>query len=119
MGVRNIAIPFVSVSGEFTFVINTGSNPVTISGQEIPGSTFKIDIAATVKILGFEMQGDLSIGVQDGIFSIEIEKLALNFFNVIDVDVSGYIRSNGQFKFRGEVNLEWARSRSTEAWVSS
>ena len=106
VGVGNISIPAVTIQGEFELEVNTGGSAVTIAGHTIQPATCQILIGATIKILGFELHGQVIMGVEDGVFGIELKDLKLNFFNFIDVNINGYIRSNGDFLFEGSIDIE-------------
>ena len=106
LGSDVIGITGVTITGDFALVVNTGGSSVTLNGRAIPGDTYLVEIDATVRVLGFNMQGSLTLGEDQGVFGIEIQDLSLDFFHFIDVNVDGYVRSNGQFLFQGEVSID-------------
>ncbi|MFM8475796.1 MAG: calcium-binding protein, partial [Planctomycetaceae bacterium] len=106
IGVGNISIPMVTIQGNFELEVNTSSAPVTIGERTIEPGTCRILIGATIKILGFELSGDVILGIENGVFGIELKDLKLNFFNFIDVNINGYVRSNGEFMFQGSIDIE-------------
>jgi hypothetical protein len=69
-------------------------------------NTFLVNVSGTVQILLFQMDAEVTIGVDDGVFLISLDELSLNFFNVLDITVSGFIRSDGQFEIEGEVSID-------------
>ncbi|MGV2341195.1 MAG UNVERIFIED_CONTAM: hypothetical protein LVR18_46810 [Planctomycetaceae bacterium] len=106
IGASAIGIPGVDIEGNFQLEVNTSSSPVTVNDRQIAGSTCQILIGATVNVLGFKMNGDLILGMSNGILGIEIKDLSLNFFNVANITVNGYVRSNGEFLFDGELKFD-------------
>ncbi|MEN9554493.1 MAG: hypothetical protein RLZZ232_779, partial [Planctomycetota bacterium] len=106
IGAGNISIPMVTIQGNFELEVNTSEAPVTIGDRTIAPATCQILIGATIRILGFELSGDVILGVEDGVFGIELKDLKLNFFNFIDVNINGYVKSNGDFLFEGSIDID-------------
>src|SRR6185436_8629034 len=52
-----------------------------------------------------EGNGDLEIGVENGVFEIAVNELSVHLF-ILDVTISGYIRSDGNFNLTGGVELD-------------
>ncbi|MFN7866205.1 MAG: hypothetical protein ACK5TX_02260, partial [Planctomyces sp.] len=106
IGAGNISIPMVTIQGDFELEVNTSSAPVTIGDRTIQPGTCRILIGATIRILGFELSGDVILGAENGVFGIELKDLKLNFFNFIDVNINGYVKSNGDFLFEGSIDID-------------
>jgi len=68
----------------------------------------------------FKMDADITISYVDGVFHTGFDNLELNFFNFMDVAVSGYIESDGDFLIHGSENIhvDWVRFPSMAAWRS-
>ena len=67
--------------------------------------SFKVRVTAEVAILLFKGRGDLTITFVNNVFEARINELSINFFNIIEVNVDGYFRSNGEFQVRGSVDF--------------
>src|SRR5262249_34263616 len=58
--------------------------------------------------LAFTATGSVSIGYSNGVFQLSVQpwqRLTLSFLGVVNVDVYGYVRSDGQFSFTGEASI--------------
>ena len=110
LGVNAINLDIVEVSGEFTLKLNTGSQARTFgTGADaltVEGNTFQIKIAATVRLWVFTLRGEVTLTYTNGYFEIAFN-LPLNFFNVVTVNISGYMRSNGQWSFTGTASFQF------------
>ena len=103
LGVNALSIPSVTVEGNFTLKVNTSSSTTYVG---VAPGTVLVHIDATVRVLLFEAKGSVTVGVENGVFAIELHNLSMSFFNFITLKVNGYVRSNGQFKIAASVNLE-------------
>ena len=107
----------VDVSGSAELKINTGSSATSINGLAIEANTYKVIVDATVKLFGVvEASGKVEIGVENGVFKIAVNKLAINLFDILKVDVSGYMHSDGQFKLAGSISLGDALKSADGEW---
>jgi len=89
----NIDVEGLIISGNAVLEIDTGTD------------TYKVTIAATIDFFGvLDATGSVEIGVEDGIFSIEVDA-SMDFFGLAVIDISGFINSNGSFNLSGELNL--------------
>ncbi|MGV2340470.1 MAG UNVERIFIED_CONTAM: hypothetical protein LVR18_42950 [Planctomycetaceae bacterium] len=116
IGVGNISIPMVTIQGDFELEVNTSDVLLSRSANApFNPATCRILIGATIQILGFELKRlTVILGVENGVFGIELKDLKLNFFNFIDVNINGYVRSNGEFMFEGSIDIE-CRSGALQA----
>ena len=95
--------------------INTGSSPKTVfdavgKQHEIAGTTFKVSVKAELDLFTvFIAKGSVVIGVENGVFSIDVAA-KLSFFKIVDVNISGHfsIAPNGSvsFSFTGTLKLD-------------
>ncbi|MET0262090.1 MAG: calcium-binding protein, partial [Rariglobus sp.] len=106
----------VNISGNFEFLINTGgqdvrvntsTGEVTIGGSAVAGeiviggNTFKVQVAATLRIWVFSIEGTLTITKQPAYFEVAVNNLRLDFFGIASLNINGYIRSNGEWRITG------------------
>jgi Ca2+-binding RTX toxin-like protein len=95
----------VQVSGSANLKINTGSSPVTVNGVTINANTYKVTVDAHVTLFTIiSARGEVSIGVENGVFEIAVNKLKIDLY-ILEVEISGYIRSNGQFNLTGSLSI--------------
>jgi hypothetical protein len=88
----------ITMTGTFQLQVNTSS----LERNDVPANTIKISVAdLDIFLLGFSLKGGASIGYQSGIFKLDNLSLKLNFFNVLNIAVSGYISSDGKYDVLG------------------
>jgi hypothetical protein len=118
-----LGIAAIGINAAAILVINTGSDYyTTLHGEVIKGNTtFNLQLGGAdrnndgditdadevgkIKILAFEIDFQGGISIVDGVFEIRVDKAGLDFFGVLDVEISGYLRSNGEFEVKGSVDL--------------
>jgi len=108
----------VTVEGSAELKINTatGGNPVTVNGHSIDPNTYKIQIAATIGLFGVvSATGDVELGIDNGVFVIAVNQLNIDLF-ILNLDISGFIRSSGQFSLSGSLSLPAALTTSDGQW---
>ena len=109
-GIVEVAIDLlglVEVEGSAELKINTatGGSPVMVNGHSISPNTYKVAIDATVTLFDFvSATGDLENGLENGVFEIAVNELSIDLF-ILEIGVSGYIRSDGQFSLTGSLSL--------------
>ena len=85
------------------------SSPVTRLG--ISGNTFQVSLTNTdLRMFGFQATGDISVGVSNGLFRIDVPSsapLRLSFLTFGNLELSGFLASDGTFNLSadGSVNL--------------
>ena len=108
----------VEITGSAELKINTatGGGPVTVNKHDIDPNTYLVSVDASVTLFGFvKAHGDLEIGVQNGVFKIAVNDLSIDLF-ILKLGVSGFIRSDGQFKLTGSLSLPDALKSSDGQW---
>jgi hypothetical protein len=104
----------INISGGADFEINTASSgspdKIVYDAQGNPhpisANTFRVAIIdATLDFFGvLKATGSVDVQVVNNVFSIDVDA-SLNFFNIVDIDISGYFNSNGSFSFSGSLGL--------------
>ncbi|MEH6445635.1 MAG: calcium-binding protein, partial [Oceanospirillaceae bacterium] len=118
-----LGIAAIGINAAAILEINTGSDDyTTLHGDVIKGNTtFNLQLGGAdrnndgditdadevgkIKILAFEIDFQGGISIVDDVFEIRIDKAGLDFFGVLDVEISGYLRSNGEFEVTGSARL--------------
>jgi len=103
----------VQVSGSAELLINTATSgdPVTIdlgngNSPGIDPNTYLVAIDATINLFGVvSAQGDVELGIDSGVFVIAVNQLNINLLG-LNLDISGFIRSDGQFSLSGALLLD-------------
>ena len=105
LGVNSFDIPGVNVSGTLTLKINTSSTPKTVAGHSISGTTYAVRVSGKVRVWLFELNIGANITYSNNVFRIDFST-TLNFFDAVDISVSGYIESDGDFSISGSVSFD-------------
>ncbi len=103
----------INIGGAAELKINTDSNhSKTVydaqgTGHPISANTCKVSLLnATIDLFGvLQATGSVEIGVENGIFAIDVDA-SLDFFKIVDIAISGYIDSNSNFSFSGDLDLD-------------
>jgi len=98
-----LGISEVGIKAGAILEINT-SDTTEYAGVQA-GTLFNLELDGALKILAFDVEFKGSISVVDDIFEIRIDKANLNFFNFVDINISGYIRSDGNFLLTGSADF--------------
>ncbi|MEQ2008811.1 MAG: calcium-binding protein, partial [Limisphaerales bacterium] len=94
LGAGTLNIPDVGLNGTFRLQLNTASNTYEVSfSGKLQIWVFKVDVSASIRYSGSVLR-----------FSFDAD---LNFFNVVDIRVSGYVQSNGEFRISGSVGVNF------------
>ncbi len=99
----SLGVGALGISAGATLEINT-SQEQEYAGVD-PGTTFFLGLEGQIHILAFDVDFKGSMSVIDDVFELRIDHAGLDFFGVFDVDVSGYIRSDGHFSITGSAHL--------------
>ncbi|WP_157100266.1 hypothetical protein [Rhodoplanes sp. Z2-YC6860] len=100
-------LSLVHITGSAELKINTATSgdPVTVNGHDIAKNTYLVSIQSSVTLFGIvKGSGDLEVGVDNGVFVINVKDLSVDLF-ILNVGISGYIRSDGQFNLTGSLSL--------------
>ena len=97
-----VGIDQVNLGGKGKLLINTS---LTDSYLDVSANTFLVNVDGTLQILLFNMDAEFTISSVNGVFRTEINNLGLNFFNFQQVNVSGYVQSDGKFEAVGTANF--------------
>ncbi|MFT7684204.1 MAG: hypothetical protein ACI935_003732, partial [Moritella dasanensis] len=102
-----LGIAALGINAAAILEINTGSDDyTTLHGDVIKADTvFNLELDGAIKILAFEIDFQGGMSIVDNVFEIRVDKAGLSFFGVLDVDISGYLRSTGEFEIKGSVDL--------------
>ncbi|MEW6157768.1 MAG: PKD domain-containing protein [Verrucomicrobiota bacterium] len=102
----------IQVSGRVALLVNSSS----VERYGIAAGTYVARIeSATVSFMGLVATGAVSIGLSEGVFTISIpasSPLKLNFFGFGELQLSGYLKSNGQFDLSASASAELSYSTS-------
>ncbi|MFN5626958.1 MAG: beta strand repeat-containing protein, partial [Planctomyces sp.] len=107
LGVNAITRP-LRIDGTFVLQINSGNTPKSFNTSDgsttttwiIPANTYQVLISASMKMYGFSVSGNISLGVVDGHFKILINNIDLDFFKIITVKITGHI-TDSDWKITG------------------
>ena len=113
----DLSIAIISIKASAVLEINTSKT--TEYAGVAAGTTFNLALDGKLSVLAFDLSFAGSISVTEGLFKIEITKAEVNFFNVIKINVTGYVSSDGHFLINGEASFKVkAGPISLEAGVS-
>jgi hypothetical protein len=93
----NLGVPSVGINAGALIEFNTGNEEYV----GVAANTYHIGLEGNINILSFNMGFKGSISIVDSVFELRVDYARLNFFNFVNVDISGYIRSDGQFSLKG------------------
>jgi hypothetical protein len=96
-----LGIPSVNISGNAIVEINTGDQ--VYAG--VDANTYRIGLEGSVNILSFEIGFKGEIAYYEDVMELRVDSAYLNFFDFITVEVSGYVRSDGKFRIRGDIDV--------------
>jgi hypothetical protein len=101
----NIAI--LKIQAGATLRINTSDlDYTTLQGELLPGRTFfDLELIGKIDLFLFEVDFYGRMSVIDDVFKLEFAG-SLNFFNITTVEMAGYVDSNGNFEFRGKIEID-------------
>jgi hypothetical protein len=101
----NIAI--LKIKAEASLRINTSSlDYTTLQGDVIKANTmFDLELRGVIDIFLFDVEFYGRMSVIDSVFKLEFEG-KLNFFNITTVEIAGYVDSEGNFEFRGKIEID-------------
>ncbi|MEN9774726.1 MAG: hypothetical protein RL322_1796, partial [Pseudomonadota bacterium] len=106
----SFGIAAVNISAKAILEINTGSDdyiPIGSDTRPIEGGTlFRLELDGALKILALEAEFNGVVSIVDEVLELRINKATFDFFGFIAVDVSGYVRSDGNFLIQGKVDIE-------------
>lgn len=107
LGVPSISLGFVSVQGNQMLELNTTQRQVL----SVPRQTARICISnARVSLAGLTLSGSLCIGIVEGGFEISVpasDPLMVDIAGVLTAQVSGFIRSGGEFSLTGSATARF------------
>ena len=87
---------------------NGGTIEINTGDQEYAGvdaNTFRIAAGGTIDILALSGTLQAEMSIVDGLFELRLNEASISFFGVLDIGISGFIRSNGEFRITGEVDF--------------
>jgi len=90
------------LTGNFSFEINTSASAIVVGGRTVAANSFKIEVDATLKIWIFEAKGSVTFSLNNGVLELSLNNLRIDFFGVVNLEVDGYIRSDGSFSLTGK-----------------
>ncbi|MDI1313706.1 FlgD immunoglobulin-like domain containing protein, partial [Prosthecobacter sp.] len=96
------------ITGKFQLMINTSrvARTDTATGEVIAANFFRIGVTdVDVNLFGFKLTGGLVIEISSAGFSIPHFDLTLDFFGVINLNVTGYFLVNGDYSFTAAATL--------------
>ena len=101
-----IGVSVMNISADATLQINTSSLAyTTLHGDVIAANTlFDLELDGTLKVLAFDVDFHGRMSVVDSVFKLEFDG-SLNFFNALQIEVGGYITSEGAFEIRGKAEI--------------
>ncbi|MBC8505088.1 MAG: tandem-95 repeat protein, partial [Chloroflexi bacterium] len=113
LGANTLSVDIVDISGNFVLEVNTSSSsqcvgsdlPLCVGGRIISHDTYKVTIDGDLQFWMLQANADFEIGVEGGHFKIAID-VDVNFFDLVTLDVTGYVRSDGDYYFHGEVDID-------------
>jgi Ca2+-binding RTX toxin-like protein len=111
-------LSLVEITGEAQLKINTATSGdhVTVNGHDIANNTYLVSIQSSVTLFGVvKGAGDIEVGLDNGVFVINVNDLSVDLF-ILNVGISGYIRSDGQFNLTGSLSLPDALKSSDGQW---
>jgi hypothetical protein len=102
---------FFSFSGNFRLQINTRN----VSSEGVAANTYRVSVTNFhMTLAGFTLSGSVTIGVSNGIFSVNIpatDPIRASIWNFASVSFSGYFRSNGQLSLTASLSVVIGSSR--------
>jgi len=98
-----MSIAIITIKGDFTLQINTSASAQTINGKTVNPETFIINANVEMKLWVLTAQGTLTISYTQGLFEAKFEA-KINFF-IVEINVEGFIRSDGKFRIHGEAKM--------------
>ena len=87
-----------SISASPDLIINTNTNDYELNLNNV-----------VMNALGLTLTGTMDAKFTNGVFEIEVpqsDPLSLNFFNIGNASVYGYLSSNGQFSLTGSIGFD-------------
>lgn len=98
------------LEGTFSLLLST-RNISTTNIPGCPGLTIaaryaKISIDGTLRILGFALQGSMTITLQGSYFRIDIADLSFSFFGLFTLHAHGWLDSNANFDLTASIHWE-------------
>jgi len=99
----NFGIDVIGLKAAASLQINTSSTH-DYAGVKA-GTTFAIDLEGEMKILAFDVGFKGGISIVNSVLELKIDYARLDFFGVLKVDISGYIRSDGNFSLTGRAEM--------------
>jgi hypothetical protein len=111
----NLGIGVFSVIATPTLIVNT----TNVARSGIAANTYEVALYnASLNFVGFQAGGTVIVGVNGGVFDIEIPSsnpITLSFFGLGSASLYGYIRSNGQYSLTGALGFDLGQS-GNELW---
>jgi len=107
----NFSLAAVQAETTVEIEINTGSQAFLAkdsSGNElatVAADSFRLGLEGSLFMLPFQGTLDGEISFEGDTFEVRINEAKFDFFGVVIVDVSGYIRSDGEFQIDGAVSF--------------
>lgn len=97
----------LSISANPTLLVNTTGS----QNFGVQPNTYQVELDnASFSVLGFQASGTLIVGVSNSVFSINVptsNPVHVSFFGLGNIDISGYINSNGQFSLNGSIGFDF------------
>jgi hypothetical protein len=94
----------LKIEATATVYINTSQHYEYLG---IAPSYYRIALSGELVILKFRIALAAEIELSDGLLTLTIENAELNFFGLINVKISGYIRSDGKFDLNGKAGVRF------------
>ncbi|MBF0452316.1 MAG: hypothetical protein HQK75_16560, partial [Candidatus Magnetomorum sp.] len=96
-----LGIPLVSIQANAIIEINTGSQ--VYAG--VNPNTYRVALDGYLKILAFDIEFKGEISWIEDVLELSVDHARLSFFDFVNIDISGYIRSDGQFNIQGNIDI--------------
>ncbi|QJW84658.1 hypothetical protein HK414_16055 [Ramlibacter terrae] len=100
-----LGIGDIGITAQATPEINTSNERELVGVQA--GRDFRLGLVGTMNMLALKVDLDAAISTDDDVFELRLNNASVNFFNsnLIELRVSGYIRSDGEFEIKGHAGF--------------
>jgi hypothetical protein len=122
-----LGVTDIAVRGAANLQINTST---TTAYAGVAADTYLVNVHGTLQVMLFKMENvDVTLSATAGVFRIDFDNLGLDFFGFVNVSVSGFVESDGDFQvigsgaipplnlgpvsFNGDVSLDLRNSAAT------
>jgi hypothetical protein len=114
----DIGLGVINIDADAQVMINTSKTTKYFNVDT--GTYLDMYLDGTANILTFKMDFDGKLTFTDEKFELKIDNAEINFFNVLTIDVAGYINSDGEYYFSGGssmhlgLDISWIKSPSID-----